>query len=203
MTSMTEAGQTNQQSQQQVSLVDAINQVFVLFRLNYHNQYFKAYPDEQSLLLVKKLWFQSMEDLAPNSVLLAAKQIIREREFLPTLNQMLKVCHEVDNDGIPDAHAAYLEACNAPSPKRLHAWSHPIVYAAGQMSDWFFLSTNSEAVAFKVFEENYQRLRHSGGWRNRMPNTDEEHSITEDNHPKANDSTAKSYLKKLKETFES
>ena len=35
--------------------VEAINQIFALFRLNYHNQYYSAYPDAEQVNQVKKL----------------------------------------------------------------------------------------------------------------------------------------------------
>ena len=59
---------------------------------------------------------------------------------------------------MPDAHTAYLEACNAPSPKASFAWSHAAVYYAGRDSDWFFLANNSERVAFPVFKTRYELL---------------------------------------------
>jgi hypothetical protein len=60
--------------------------------------------------------------------------------------------------GLPDAYAAYIEACRAPSPKRDQHWSHPIVYHAGAASDWFFLAGSAESRAFPVFKHNYELL---------------------------------------------
>ena len=59
--------------------------------------------------------------------------------------------------GLPSAHDAYVEACQAPSPKSAQAWTHPAVYLAGRDSDWFFLANNVESVALPVFREHYQR----------------------------------------------
>ena len=70
---------------------------------------------------------------------------------------MLKHCRELNNPALPDAHAAYLEACRAPSPKSDFHWSHPAVYFAGKAADWFFLQNNSEAIAFPVFKLEYEK----------------------------------------------
>ena len=60
-TSATPPGQT-EPARANASHVEAINQVFALFRLNYHNQYYAAYPDEQQLKQIKKLWLDSLQD---------------------------------------------------------------------------------------------------------------------------------------------
>jgi hypothetical protein len=139
--------------------IDAVNEVFALFRINYHNQYYKAYSDTQVLNQIKKLWLESLRQFAPNIILRGAKRVIEESEYLPTLNRMMRACQgDPDEYGLPDAHTAYLEACRAPSPKAAHSWSHPAIYHAGLASDWFFLTSNSEKVAFPVFERHYLRL---------------------------------------------
>lgn len=136
-----------------------MNEVFALFRINYHNQYYKAYSDTQVLNQIKKLWLESLRQFVPETILRGAKKVIEESEYLPTLNRMIRACQgDPEEFGLPDAHTAYLEACRAPSPKAAYRWSHPAVYHAGQASDWFFLTSNSEKVAFPVFERHYQRL---------------------------------------------
>jgi hypothetical protein len=157
-TSATAAGQTKSGLPGEEH-IDAINQVFALFRLNYHNQYYAAYSDTQQLNQIKKLWAESLARYTPGQILLAAKHAIEEQEYLPTLNRMLEFCKPHNADfGLPDAHAAYLEACQAPSPKNDFTWSHPAVYYAGQQSDWFFLAGTAEAKAFPVFKRNYDIL---------------------------------------------
>ncbi len=139
--------------------IDAVNEVFALFRINYHNQYYKAYSDTQVLNQIKKLWLESLRQFAPSTILRGAKKVIEESEYLPTLNRMMRACQGDPGEyGLPDAHTAYLEACRAPSPKAAHSWSHPAIYHAGLASDWFFLTSNSEKVAFPVFERHYLRL---------------------------------------------
>ena len=143
--------------------VDAINQIFALFRRNYHNQYFKAFPDEKELNITKRLWLDSLQKFSPEDLLKGARAVIETREYLPTLHTMIEACKKIAHEDFPDPHEAYLEACRAPSPKVNANWSHPLVYYAGQASDWYFLQTNPEHLAFPVYRQKYldlcERLR--------------------------------------------
>ena len=152
----TEAGPTS--SSPSGAHVDAINQVFAIFRRNFHNQYFKAFADEKELNITKRLWLDSLLHFSADNILLAAKKIIETKEFLPTLHTMIEYCKKVNSKGFPEVHAAYMEACQAPSPKANASWSHPIVYYAGKACDWYFLQNNTEKTAFPVFKEKYLEL---------------------------------------------
>lgn len=140
--------------------VDAINQIFAIFRRNYHNQYFKAFPDEKELNITKRLWLDSLNRFSPTMLLQAGKAIIETKEFLPTLRSMIEACEKISHQGFPDAHSAYLEACKAPSPKAAANWSHLAIYYAGKESDWYFLQNNPEHQAFPVFKEKYLDICH-------------------------------------------
>jgi len=156
----TEAGQAEASAgrQAQEARIEAINQVFALFRLNYHNQYYAAYPDAEQLKQIKKLWLDALGDYPVEQILKGAKHAIEHSEYLPTLNRMLECCQQGLADlGLPAAHDAYLEACRAPAPRSGHGWSHPAVYLAGRDSDWFFLANNTERTTWPVFREHYQR----------------------------------------------
>jgi hypothetical protein len=138
--------------------IEAINQVFALFRLNYHNQYYAAYPDAQQVNQIKKLWLDSLADYPVEQILKGAKHAIEHSEYLPTLNRMLECCQQgLSEFGLPSAHDAYVEACQAPSPRSAQRWSHPAVYLAGRDSDWFFLANNTERTSWPVFKEHYQQ----------------------------------------------
>jgi hypothetical protein len=138
--------------------VEALNQVFALFRLNYHNQYYAAFPDAEQLRQIKKLWLESLSDYPVEQILKGAKHAIENSEYLPTLNRMLECCRQGLADfGLPAAHDAYVEACRAGSPKSAQAWSHPAVYLAGRDSDWFFLTTSTERTSWPVFKAHYER----------------------------------------------
>ena len=165
----TEAGQTSSSDNMSKSKkanadihnaekVDAINQVFALFKLNYHNQFYKAFTQSNDLNSTKRLWLESLAHFSPETLLRAAKAVMQTSEFLPTLHTMLKHCEQQSINGLPQVHAAYLEACRAPSPKAEFSWSHPAVYHAGKNVDWYFLQSNAENVAFPVFKQAYQEL---------------------------------------------
>ncbi|MEM1111663.1 MAG: replication protein P [Pseudomonadota bacterium] len=154
----TEAIEPASPAHRSASRVEAINQVFALFRLNYHNQFFAAYSEAEQLNQVKRLWLDSLGDYPVEQILQGAKHAIENSEYLPTLHRMLECCQAgLGKLGLPTARDAYIEACRAGSPKSAQAWSHPAVYLAGRDSDWFFLANNTEDVAWPVFREHYQR----------------------------------------------
>jgi Replication protein P len=157
-TSRTGAGRT--EHRRDPALVDAINQVFALFRLNYHNQYYSAYHDAEQLNQIKRLWLDSLAGHSTETILLGARRCIETSEYLPTLHRMLDCCREakLQAQGLPDAHAAYREACLAPEPKQAQRWSHPAVFHAGREAGWFFLASTPEAKAFPVFEKRYRAV---------------------------------------------
>ncbi len=137
--------------------IDCINQVFALFRLNYHNQFYSAYPDSEQLNQVKKLWLDALREFPVEQLLRGAKRAIETSEYLPTLNRMIECCQDsLEAYGLPDARAAYREACEARSPKSAQPWSHPAVYFAGREADWFFLSNEPESKTWPVFRDAYR-----------------------------------------------
>ena len=112
--------------------IEAVNQVFALFKLNYHNQFYKAFSNTEELNAARRLWSEALRHFASEVLLKAAKSIIENSEYLPTLRTMIKYCEEHSNIQLPDAHAAYIEACRAASPKANFKWSHLAVYYAGK-----------------------------------------------------------------------
>lgn len=157
----TEAGHSKPKlsQEQKVALIDALNQVFTLFRLNYHNQYLKAFSNNEELNEVKRLWLELLGKFEPSTLLAAAKSIIESSEYLPTFRTMLDQCERHDHRfNLPDAHSAYIEACRAPSPKAAFKWSHPAVYYAGKRCDWYFLQSSAETVAYPIFKQKYLEL---------------------------------------------
>lgn len=159
----TEAGQTNPNKSQNNAtandvMIDAINQVFALFKLNYHNQFYKAFTQSRDLNSTKRLWLESLQKFTPDTLLRGAKSIMQTSEFLPTLHTMIKHCEAQSLQALPNAHSAYIEACRAPSPKADYVWTHPAVYHAGKKTDWYFLQNNPERVAFPIFKQAYQDI---------------------------------------------
>jgi len=157
--SQIQAGQTEQRRIDS-DQATAINQIFELFRFNYHNQFLKAFPDLDTLNMAKKLWARLLMEYPAQVVMAAAEQCVKKQKFLPNVHDVIEECETSAADllGMPDAHSAYVEACRAPSPKAEYNWTHPAVYYAGRASDWFLLANEPEQIAFPVFERNYQLL---------------------------------------------
>lgn len=141
-------------------LIDAINQTFELFRINFHNQYFSAFGKLETLNQAKRLWLETLQQrFNALQILQGAKRAIEECEYLPTLHRMIELCQgSAASHGLPESHSAYIEACQAPSPKAEFAWSHPAVYHAGRAADWYMLANSSEKVAYPIFREHYQAI---------------------------------------------
>ena len=69
--SATPVGQNSQRppSDDQLS---AINQIFELFRFNYHNQFLKAFPDLDTMIMAKRLWAKLLADYSGQVIMRAA-----------------------------------------------------------------------------------------------------------------------------------
>tara|TARA_B100001109_G_scaffold188167_1_gene154749 strand:- start:29479 stop:30126 length:648 start_codon:yes stop_codon:yes gene_type:complete len=158
--SKTPAGNATEPRQREATVEqkEAINQIFELFRFNYHNQFLKAFPDLETMNMAKRLWSRLLAEYSPEVMMRAAEKAVKESSFLPNVHEVLSRCDVADVLGLPPAHAAYMEACRAPSPKKEFNWSHPAVYYAGRASDWFFLANTIEEKAFPVFKRNYDIL---------------------------------------------
>ncbi len=154
-TSATAAGQAEDSA-----LVDAINQIFALFRINFHNQYYAAFSDDGLLNQAKRLWVDSLHDYPVEYLLLGARQIIEQSEYLPTLQKMISSCDEQGSRiGLPAPREAYLQACTAPHPKAAQNWIHPAVYFAGKKTGWFELENQSEKATWLEYKHHYEELR--------------------------------------------
>ena len=140
-------------------LIDAINQIFALFQVNYHNQYYAAFGDNtKSENLAKKLWLSKLSDFGPEVILAAAERIIADSEYLPTLHKMLNACRSAGMpSNLPSVRRAYEEACNKPSPKAEQKWSHPAVYLAARDCGWHLLANEVESKALPAFTQVYNQ----------------------------------------------
>ncbi|MEE4279920.1 MAG: replication protein P [Halieaceae bacterium] len=139
------------------ALVEAINQVFALFRLNYHNQYYAAFSDAEQLRQIKKLWLESLRDFPVRQILQGARLAIDSGEYLPTLHRMRSCCEDsLPALGLPAAREAYAEAANAAAPPERQSWSHPLVYWAAHDCGWRRLAASTEAEGWPLFRDSYQ-----------------------------------------------
>lgn len=156
-TSRTPPGQSETRERHDPALIEAINQVFALFRLNYHNQYYAAYSEAEQLRQIKKLWLDSLRGFAPTQILQGARLAIESSEYLPTLNRMRSCCDDsLGALGFPDLNAAYLEAANCAQPPESNRWSHAAVYWAGRDCGWQRLATAPETHSRPRFTECYR-----------------------------------------------
>jgi len=202
----TEAGQTKpssatEQAAAQNARIDALNECFTLFGINYHNQFLKAYSSQEKLNTAKRLWFDALKDQTPETILKAAKSVINASEFLPTLKTMLDHCEQVSGLSFPAPHNAFQEACLAPSPKLEFNWSHPIVFFAGKDTGWHFLQQNPESQTYPVFKEHYKSLceKARSGVVYKLP---EVKKLEEKEKIPASEDTQERYLSSLKGLFE-
>lgn len=125
----------------------------------YHNQFTKAFSSDEKLQYGKQLWFNFLKDYSAEQILEAAHQAIKQSEYLPTVRGLLKFCeNEFERYQLPEPRRAYVEACNARSPKTNAPWSHPAVYHAGKACGWEFLTATAEAKAFPEFNQQYQKF---------------------------------------------
>lgn len=108
--------------------------------------------------MAKRLWLRLLSEYNSDVIMRAAERTVKESSYLPSIHDVVSRCDMADTLGLPSAHAAYIEACRAPTPRKEFAWSHPAVYYAGCASDWYFLANTVEAVAFPVFKRNYEIL---------------------------------------------
>jgi len=146
-------------AEEKTELIEVINECFELLRLNYQHLYFSAYPEVDAVNAAKRLWLENVISFNANIVRKATHELIKHSDYLPTISRVIKKCTELNGDKtLPNAHTAYSEACNAPSPKTNYSWSHPAVYYAGKASDWYFLANNIEQKAFPVFRAHYDKI---------------------------------------------
>ena len=138
--------------------MDVVDRLFAEFELVFHNQYNKAFPTPEKLHYAKKLWFDYLRDYQPGVITAAARQAIRESEFLPSIATLLKYCTGAGTSDLPDTYSAYREACLAPSPKADFQWSHPAVYYAGKAAGWNLLASQPENRALPVFTRRYREI---------------------------------------------
>lgn len=141
-------------------MIDAITQIFALFRINYHNQYYSAFSDVELVNQAKRLWLDSLRHYSVECLLKAARQVIEQSEYLPTLHKMIEACNaQEDETGLPTSQKAYREACLAPHPKAQQAWSHPAVYLAGVATGWYELENQAEHLSWPAFKTHYENYR--------------------------------------------
>ena len=143
------------------SQVELINLVFAELEITFHNQFHKAFPDEETLTLAKQLWLAKLEKYQNEIVFRAIDKIIETSKYLPSLSAVLNQIKNLKllEQNIPSSNTAYIEASSLGETNPLDfSWSHPFVYYAGAKVGWYRLKTESEFDIKKEFIDAYEAI---------------------------------------------
>lgn len=143
------------------SQVELINLIFAELEITFHNQFHKAFPDEETLTLAKQLWLAKLEKYQNEIVFRSIDKIIETSKYLPSLSAVLDQIKKLKllEQNIPSSGAAYIEASSLGEISPLDfKWSHPFVYHAGAKVGWYRLKTESEFHIKKEFLEIYEEI---------------------------------------------
>ena len=143
------------------SQVELINLIFAELEITFHNQFHKAFPDEETLTLAKQLWLAKLEKYQNEIVFRSIDKIIETSKYLPSLSAVLDQIKKLKllEQNIPSSGAAYIEASSLGEISPLDfKWSHPFVYHAGVKIGWYRLKTESEFHIKKEFLEIYEEI---------------------------------------------
>ncbi len=141
--------------------VELINLIFAELEITFHNQFHKAFPDEETLSLAKQLWLAKLEKFENELIFEAIDKIIETAKYLPSLSAVLNLIKELKfkKFKVPSPNKAYIEASSLGEINPLDfSWSHPYVYHAGAKIGWYRLKTDSEFEIKKEFLEVYEEI---------------------------------------------
>ena len=185
------------------SQIELINLIFAELEITFHNQFHKAFPDEETLNLAKQLWLAKLERYQNEMVFRAIDKIIETSKYLPSLSAVLNQVKELKllEQNIPSPNAAYIEASSLGETNPLNFnWSHPFVYHAGVKIGWYRLKTEPEVNVKKEFLAVYEEILEESEFKESLfllPETKEEFS---DEKPLSSDSQ-KLRLEKIKKKY--
>ena len=143
------------------SQVELVNLIFAELEITFHNQFHKAFPDEETLSLAKQLWLAKLEKYHNEIVFRAIDKIIETSKYLPSLSAVLNQIKELKilEQNIPSSIAAYIEASSLGETSPLDFnWSHPFIYHAGAKIGWYRLKTEAEFNIKKEFLDAYEEI---------------------------------------------
>jgi len=143
------------------SKVELINLIFAELEITFHNQFHKAFSDEETLTLAKQLWLAKLEKYQNEIVFRSIDKIIETSKYLPSLSAVLDQIKKLKllEQNIPSSGAAYIEASSLGEISPLDfEWSHPFVYHAGVKIGWYRLKTESEFNIKKEFFDAYEEI---------------------------------------------
>ena len=141
--------------------VELINLIFAELEITFHNQFHKAFPDEETLTLAKQLWLAKLEKFDNEIIFKAIDKIIETSKYLPSLSAVLNQIKELkfQQQKIPPPNVAYAEATSLGEISPLDFnWSHPFVYHAGAKVGWYRLKTEAEFEIKSDFIDAYEEI---------------------------------------------
>ena len=141
--------------------VELINLIFAELEITFHNQFHKAFPDEETLNLAKQLWLAKLEKFDNEIIFKAIDKIIETSKYLPSLSAVLNQIKELkfQQQKIPPPNVAYAEVTSLGEISPLDFnWSHPFVYHAGAKVGWFRLKTEAEFEIKSDFIDAYEEI---------------------------------------------
>ena len=141
--------------------VELINLIFAELEITFHNQFQKAFPDEETLTLAKQLWLAKLEKFDNEIIFKAIDKIIETSKYLPSLSAVLNQIKELkfQQQKIPPPNVAYAEATSLGEISPLDFnWSHPFVYHAGTKVGWYRLKTEAEFEIKSDFIDAYEEI---------------------------------------------
>ena len=74
---------------------ELINLIFAELEITFHNQFHKAFPDEETLSLAKQLWLAKLEKFDNEIIFKAIDKIIETSKYLPSLSAVLNQIKEL------------------------------------------------------------------------------------------------------------
>ena len=139
--------------------VDAINQLFSMMEVAYPGPFQRLFADAGKLSMAKQFWRRHLAAFHPETIVRAGDAVCASSVYLPSLHELLRLARQLSRGGSwPAPYPAYREACFAKAPQRLQAWSHIVVYHAGEGVGWHVLATWPEVRSWPLFERHYREL---------------------------------------------
>ena len=185
------------------SQVELINLIFAELEITFHNQFHKAFPDEETLTLAKQLWLAKLEKYQNEIIFRAIDKIIETSKYLPSLSAVLNQIKELKllEQNIPSSNTAYIEASSLGETNPLDFnWSHPFVYHAGAKVGWYRLKTESEFEIKKEFIEVYEGILEESEFEESLLSLPEIKEELSEEKPLSND-LQKLRLEKIKKKY--
>ena len=110
--------------------VELINLIFAELEITFHNQFHKAFPDEETLSLAKQLWLAKLEKFENELIFEAIDKIIETAKYLPSLSAVLNLIKELKfkKFKVPSPNKAYIEASSLGAVSYTHL-TLPTIYS--------------------------------------------------------------------------